>query len=130
MNDRVFSLLDSCQGVKAVIAESFERIHRSNLVGMGIIPLEFVPEENAESLGLTGKESYTIDLPEEFCTGQIVDVKVSDGVCVPPSLSPSLPPSLSPSLPLSPSLSLPMGLVVALDGWGERVRVRVGGPLV
>lgn len=47
------------QGVKAVIAESFERIHRSNLVGMGILPLQFKPGENARSLGLTGHETFT-----------------------------------------------------------------------
>ena len=47
-------------GVKAVITESFERIHRSNLVGMGVLPLNFVAGENADSLGLTGKELYTI----------------------------------------------------------------------
>ena len=45
-------------GVSAVIAESFERIHRSNLVGMGVLPLEFLPGQNRESLGLTGFESY------------------------------------------------------------------------
>jgi aconitate hydratase len=45
-------------GVRAVIAESFERIHRSNLVGMGVLPLQFVQGETRESLGLTGKESY------------------------------------------------------------------------
>ncbi len=45
-------------GVKAVIAESYERIHRSNLVGMGIIPLQFKAGETAESLGLTGEEVY------------------------------------------------------------------------
>ena len=49
------------QGVKAVIAESYERIHRSNLVGMGILPLQFKPGENAQSLGLTGFETYTIE---------------------------------------------------------------------
>jgi len=49
------------QGVKAVIAESFERIHRSNLVGMGILPLQFRPGENAQSLGLTGEETFEID---------------------------------------------------------------------
>ena len=43
-------------GVKAVIAESFERIHRSNLIGMGVLPLQFLPGQNAQSLGLTGKE--------------------------------------------------------------------------
>jgi aconitate hydratase len=47
-------------GVRAVIAESFERIHRSNLVGMGVLPLQFLPGENAGSLGLSGRESYTI----------------------------------------------------------------------
>jgi len=47
-------------GVKAVIAESFERIHRSNLIGMGVLPLMFKEGQNAESLGLTGKESYEI----------------------------------------------------------------------
>jgi aconitate hydratase len=47
-------------GVRAAIAESFERIHRSNLVGMGILPLQFKPGQNAESLGLTGKERLTI----------------------------------------------------------------------
>jgi len=48
-------------GVKAVIAESFERIHRSNLVGMGVLPLEFVPGQNRESLGLTGFETFSIE---------------------------------------------------------------------
>ena len=47
-------------GVRAVIAESFERIHRSNLVGMGVLPLQFLPGQNAESLGLTGFETYDI----------------------------------------------------------------------
>ncbi|MGN1045407.1 MAG: aconitate hydratase AcnA [Candidatus Methanomethylophilaceae archaeon] len=49
-------------GVKAVIAESFERIHRSNLVGMGIVPLQFLEGQNAESLGLDGSEVYDIEL--------------------------------------------------------------------
>jgi aconitate hydratase len=47
-------------GVKAVIAESFERIHRSNLIGMGVLPLQFKDGENAQSLGLTGKETFEI----------------------------------------------------------------------
>ena len=50
-------------GVKAVIAESFERIHRSNLVMMGILPLQFLDDQNAKSLGLTGDEVFSIDLP-------------------------------------------------------------------
>ena len=49
------------QGVQAVIAETYERIHRSNLVGMGILPLQFKAGESAESLGLTGQESYDFD---------------------------------------------------------------------
>jgi aconitate hydratase len=48
-------------GVKAVIAENFERIHRTNLVGMGVLPLQFVPGENAASLKLTGKEAFFIE---------------------------------------------------------------------
>jgi aconitate hydratase len=48
-------------GVRAVIAESFERIHRSNLVGMGLLPLQFMPGESAASLGLTGEESISVD---------------------------------------------------------------------
>jgi aconitate hydratase len=47
-------------GIRAVIAESFERIHRSNLVGMGVLPLQFSDGQSAESLGLTGKETYGI----------------------------------------------------------------------
>jgi aconitate hydratase len=48
-------------GVRAVLAESYERIHRSNLVGMGVLPLQFFPPENAASLGLTGEEVYAIE---------------------------------------------------------------------
>ncbi|MFL5778063.1 MAG: aconitate hydratase [Chloroflexota bacterium] len=48
-------------GIRAVIAESFERIHRSNLVGMGVLPLQFKPGESATTLGLTGRESFTIE---------------------------------------------------------------------
>lgn len=47
-------------GVKAVIAESFERIHRSNLVGMGVLPLAFLPNQNAQTIGLTGREQFEI----------------------------------------------------------------------
>ncbi|PKO22730.1 MAG: aconitate hydratase AcnA [Chloroflexi bacterium HGW-Chloroflexi-1] len=50
----------SLLGVKAAIAESFERIHRSNLVGMGVLPLQFLPGENVDTLGLTGAETYDI----------------------------------------------------------------------
>ena len=47
-------------GVRAVIAESYEQIHRSNLVGMGVLPLQYLPGENAASLGLTGRETYAV----------------------------------------------------------------------
>ncbi|HEY1822191.1 MAG TPA: aconitate hydratase AcnA [Trebonia sp.] len=48
-------------GVRAVLVESFERIHRSNLIGMGVLPLQFKPGENAESLGLTGQETFAVE---------------------------------------------------------------------
>ncbi|CAH1113785.1 unnamed protein product [Psylliodes chrysocephalus] len=66
-------------GIKAVIAQSFERIHRSNLVGMGIVPLQFLPGQNAEFLGLTGKENYTIHLPSDLKPGQHVQVSTNAG---------------------------------------------------
>ncbi|XP_050695356.1 cytoplasmic aconitate hydratase-like isoform X1 [Eriocheir sinensis] len=65
-------------GVRAVIAESYERIHRSNLVGMGIIPLQYMEGENADSLGITGKEAFTISLPEEVKTGMTIPVQMGD----------------------------------------------------
>ena len=71
-------------GVKATLAVSYERIHRSNLVFMGILPLQFAPGENAASLGLTGAETYDIlDLPEEFTPGQWLEITaiVDDGRC-------------------------------------------------
>jgi aconitate hydratase len=64
-------------GVRAVIAESFERIHRSNLVGMGVLPLQFRDGEGAASLGLTGKEKYTITGLAGLEPRQDVEVKVS-----------------------------------------------------
>ena len=68
------------QGVKAVIAVSFERIHRSNLVGMGIVPLVFMQAESADSLGLTGKERFTIDLTSQpLSVNQTFIVKVEGG---------------------------------------------------
>ena len=64
-------------GVRAVIAESFERIHRSNLVGMGVLPLQFHENENAESLGLTGDETFTIEAVAEIEPRQEVTVAVA-----------------------------------------------------
>lgn len=64
-------------GVKAVIAESYERIHRSNLVGMGVLPLQFLPGENIETLGLTGKEIYNINgLDNDIHPRSVVTVTV------------------------------------------------------
>jgi aconitate hydratase len=65
-------------GVRAAIAESFERIHRSNLVGMGILPLQFKQGENKESLGLTGREVYDIEgFEKDLKPHQEVIVKVT-----------------------------------------------------
>ena len=70
-------------GIRFVIAESYERIHRSNLVGMGILPLQFQHGENAESLGLTGEETFTLGtepgamkamLDEKFASGKNITV--------------------------------------------------------
>ena len=71
-------------GIRAVIAESYERIHRSNLVGMGILPLQFRAGETAESLGLTGEEVYAIEgLPEaiagRFASGRELTVTARRG---------------------------------------------------
>ncbi len=55
-----------------MIAQSFERIHRSNLVGMGILPLQFKAGENAETLGLKGTEQYTIHTGDDIQVGQDV----------------------------------------------------------
>lgn len=66
-------------GIKAIIAESYERIHRSNLVGMGIIPLQFLPGQSAESYGLSGFETFDIDIPENCQPGQKIQVKTNDG---------------------------------------------------
>jgi aconitate hydratase len=66
-------------GVRAVLAESYERIHRSNLVGMGILPLQFVASENAEKLGLTGSEVFDIDgIAAGIKPGQLLTVRARD----------------------------------------------------
>jgi aconitate hydratase len=62
-------------GVRAVIAESFERIHRSNLVGMGILPLQFRPGETPTSLGLSGEESFTIRGLDKLAPRAVLDVE-------------------------------------------------------
>ncbi len=70
-------------GVKAVIAGSFERIHRSNLVFMGVLPLEFKPGQSAKSLGLTGHESFDIAVPEDLKPRQEIDVVATNDQGVP-----------------------------------------------
>ena len=64
-------------GIRAVIADSFERIHRSNLVGMGILPLQFLPGDSAESLGLSGLETYDIAGLAALKPGQQLQVKAT-----------------------------------------------------
>src|SRR5262249_56415694 len=65
-------------GVRAVIAKSFERIHRSNLVGMGVLPLQLEPGEDAASLGLTGKETFDIGgVAEGLAPGKRLTVKAT-----------------------------------------------------
>jgi aconitate hydratase len=68
-------------GVRAVIAESYERIHRSNLIGMGVLPLEFKAGENHESLGLTGHEIFDVEGVASLAPGKAITVraKVADG---------------------------------------------------
>ena len=66
-------------GVKVVLAESFERIHRSNLVMMGILPLQYLDGENAQNIGLTGKEIFDIQLPKEPQVGQVITVIAKEG---------------------------------------------------
>lgn len=67
----------SMLGVKAVVAESYERIHKSNLIGMGVLPLQFLSDENYESHGITGSEVIDIDGIEDITPGKILDVKAT-----------------------------------------------------
>ena len=76
----------SLLGVKVVIAESFERIHRSNLIGMGVLPLQFPEGQNATSLGLDGTESYSFAGIEQLNQG--VTPKTISVVATPTSHSP------------------------------------------
>ncbi len=68
-------------GIRAVIAESYERIHRSNLVGMGVLPLQFLPGESAAALGLTGREAYSVTGIARLAPRQVVTViaRADDG---------------------------------------------------
>lgn len=69
-------------GVKAVLAESFERIHRSNLIGMGVLPLQFAAGESASTLGLTGLEEFAVvgfsqAFEEGFAAGKVLDCRAT-----------------------------------------------------
>ncbi len=67
-------------GVRAVLAESFERIHRSNLVGMGVLPLQFLPGESAETHGITGREQFDVTgLADGLSPRKRVTVRVRGG---------------------------------------------------
>src|SRR5206468_9156390 len=69
-------------GVKAVIAESFERIHRSNLVGMGVLPLVYKKGQNRTILGLSGEETFDIVINENLKPGQDVTVRAGDKIFI------------------------------------------------
>jgi aconitate hydratase len=68
-------------GVKAVVVRSFERIHRSNLVGMGVLPLQFKGSDSWQSLGIKGDESFDIEIPAELKPQQdiVMTIRSSDG---------------------------------------------------
>ncbi|XP_063268383.1 iron-responsive element-binding protein 2 [Prinia subflava] len=66
-------------GVKAVLAESYEKVHRSQLIGIGIAPLQFRPGENPTTLGLTGREQFSILFPPDLSPRMTLDIKTSTG---------------------------------------------------
>jgi aconitate hydratase len=66
-------------GIKGIIAESYERIHRSNLIGMGILPFQFMSGESGEQLGLTGREKFSIKIDDNLNVKQVVDVETDTG---------------------------------------------------
>lgn len=74
----------SLLGIRAVLAESFERIHRSNLVGMGVLPLTFLPGDSIASLGLDGTETYSLDIPLEISPRMLLPLAINraDGTMV------------------------------------------------
>jgi aconitate hydratase len=102
-------------GVKAVIAESFERIHRSNLIGMGVLPLQFPAGESAESLGLDGTESFTIEGVTELNTG-----------VTPKTLKVTAAPSVQSS---SDKQAVTFDAILRIDTPGEADYFRHGGIL-
>ena len=109
------------QGIKAVIAESYERIHRSNLVGMGIIPLQYLDGQTADTLALTGKETYSINIPDNLTAGQNVEVKVGRNLMY--YNHPPPPPHTHTHIGNIPTLT------IFLDG-RQNVKVKVGKVLM
>ena len=75
---RGLALTDEGQALWPTVAQSFERIHRSNLVMMGVLPLTFKPGENWQSLGLTGHETYDIPIDDSLKVGQVVTITATD----------------------------------------------------
>jgi aconitate hydratase len=67
-------------GVRAVIAESFERIHRSNLIGMGVLPLEFINKENRKKLSISGKEKITILNMNKISPNKLMSCQINDEI--------------------------------------------------
>lgn len=63
--------------MRAVLAESYEKIHKDHLIGIGIAPLQFLPGESAGSLGLSGRETFSVTFPAELSPGVTLNVKVS-----------------------------------------------------
>lgn len=66
----------SFKGVRAVLAAGFNETHRSNLAAVGILPLQFLPNQSAETLGLTGYEEFTVHLPLDLVPNQRIEVQV------------------------------------------------------
>lgn len=66
-------------GVKAILAESYEKIHKDHLIGIGILPLKFLPGESADSLGLSGRETFSFTFPKDLCPGFTLMMKTSTG---------------------------------------------------
>ncbi|TAN23124.1 MAG: aconitate hydratase AcnA [Acidobacteria bacterium] len=91
-------------GVQAVLAVSFERIHRSNLIGMGILPLQFADGQSADSLGLTGEETYDIPAGKSLEAGGSIDVTVTS------------PDGSQRRFPMTVRLDTPMELAYYRDG--------------
>jgi aconitase A len=118
-------------GIRAVIAESFERIHRSNLIGMGILPLEFVPGQSRASLALTGEEAYEIaGLPERIVPRSRVTVharaaKLSTPICT----TLRLRAKLTQHVLQDPAVPIVLRLVRRIDAHDRFERLRDTGPV-